>query len=70
MKTFKINALPKDVRDMVESIEWQDGTLDEDLMGIAYLKDGYCLFDDNSHTLGFTSRSDLVEVLRTCVERE
>ena len=70
MKKFDIDKLPNDVKEKIDFIEWQDGTLNEDLAGIVYLKDGWCSFDDCSHVIGFENRIDLIEILTTQVVKE
>lgn len=70
MRRFDINKLPKNVREKIDLIEWQDGTLNEDLAGLVYIKDGWCIDVDGSHTEGFTNRTDLINFIRGCVIKE
>lgn len=59
---FRLKNLPKDVREKIALIEFGDDFID-DVIGLVYLKNEY-EFDDGSHCEGFTSRKDLIDMIR------
>lgn len=63
-RRFKLENLPKYAREKISSIEWADDLID-DLIGLVYLKKGYCFEWDGSHCEGFSSREDLLEIIRS-----
>lgn len=59
---FKLENLPKDVREKIQDIEF---TPEEDeVMGFVNLKDEWVFDWDGSHIEGFESRKDLIEIVR------
>lgn len=56
---FKLENLPKDVREKIAVLEFGD-----DVIGLVYLKLGEYEFDDGSRCEGFTSRNDLIDMIR------
>ena len=65
MGRFKIENLPKDVKDKISFIQFGDDFID-DVIGLVYLKQGL-EFDDGSGCEGFTSRNDLIDMIRNDV---
>ena len=61
MRTFKLENLPKKVKERICSIEFADDLIDN-CIGLVNLKDNY-EFDDGSHIEGFTNRKDLIEIV-------
>lgn len=70
MKKFDIKKLPKDVAQKIESIEWNVGDFDEDVLGQVALKDGWVFFEDYSHIATFRSKTDLIEIVRYETDEE
>lgn len=68
-RRFNINKLPKQYRDMIEEVIWNDGEFDDDILGEVWLKDGW-QFDDESHCNVFTDRQDLIDLLKYETEEE
>ena len=66
---FRLDKLPKDVYDKVESIEFFDDWEIEDTgnMGLVFLEEDYMFDFDMSRTAAFTNRKDLIELVRCCV---
>ena len=58
---FKLERLPKDVREKINEIYFVSG--EPDIIGFVDLKDEY-EFDFEGHTTGFVSRLDLIEMVR------
>lgn len=69
MRMFDMNKLPADVRLKVAAIVFADD-LNEDAIGQAYLAHGWALDDGYSHVFSFSSRSELIDVLRDEVVRD
>ena len=67
MRKFSIEKLPKDVREKIDFIEWNEGDFDEDVCGLFWLKDGYELYDDGGTCCTFLNRTDLIEEIRVSV---
>ena len=58
---FKLEKLPKDVKEKIEDIEFLSG---EEFMGFVNLKDGWVFDWDESHIASFDSRNDLIDIVR------
>ena len=58
---FKLENLPKDVQEKIYSIDFVDD--EEDLIGFVNLKDNWA-FEWGGHLEGFSSRKDLIEMVR------
>ena len=70
-RSFDFNKLPKDVKEKVELIVWNCGDFTDDIMGEVYLFDGWVFNDGlDCHNCAFTSRKDLIELVRYCTIRE
>ena len=65
---FKLENLPKDVREKIVDIDFTPD--EEDVMGFVNLKDGWVFEWDGSHTEGFESRNDLIDIVRNSTIRE
>ena len=65
---FKLKNLPKDVQEKIYDIDFVDD--EEDLIGFVNLKDGWCFEWDGSHVEGFSSRKDLIDIVRNCTKQE
>lgn len=64
---FKLEKLPKDVREKIHDIDF---TPDEpDVMGFVNLKDDYEFEWDNSHVETFESRNDLINLVRNYTKK-
>lgn len=63
---FKLENLPKDIRQKVNYIEFYDTWERENTgnMGVVFLKDEFEFDWDNSHTTAFDSRNDLIDIVR------
>ena len=65
---FKLENLPKDVREKIHDIVATPN--EEEIIGIVNLKDGFVFKWDDSHVTGFTSRQDLIDIVRTDTKKE
>ena len=63
-KRFNINQLPKEVREKVHDIVWNEGDFGEDILGQANLNDEWVLSDNYSHIFTFTSKKDLINIIK------
>lgn len=63
MKMFGLNSLPADVKEKIDSIVWGDDFID-DIIGQVNLNDDWVFIDDESHIQGFSSRQDLIDMVR------
>ena len=70
-KTFKLENLPKDVREKIYKIDFvEPGEMaDENTIGECWLKDGW-LFDGETHYASFNTRKELIEDIRSNVVKE
>lgn len=59
---FKLQNLPKDVREKIHSIDFTPE--EEHIIGFVNLKKGWVFDWDDSHVEGFSSRQDLIEIVR------
>lgn len=65
---FKLEKLPKDVREKIFSIEFVND--EEDLMGFVNLNDNWAFEWDGSHVERFKNKTDLIDIVRNCTIRE
>lgn len=63
MKRFKIEKLPKDVADKIDGVIYDPTDFRGEALGQICLKDGWT-FEDGSHITTFTSRQDLIDIVR------
>lgn len=63
MKRFDVNKLPTKYIKMIDTIFWNEGYFDEEILGQCWLDDRYEL-EDGSHIFVFTSKTDLINTLR------
>lgn len=71
MRKFSIEKLPKDVREKLLCIEWNEyDEFDEDVCGLLWLKDGYEFYDDGSTCCTFENRTDLINEIRLYVNKK
>jgi hypothetical protein len=63
---FKLEKLPKDVYEKVESIDFFDEWEREETgnMSIVFLEEGFVFEFDESTVSGFENRKDLIELVR------
>lgn len=65
---FELKNLPKDVQEKIYDINFVDD--EADLIGFVNLKDGWCFECDGSHVEGFSSRKDLIDIVRNYTKQE
>lgn len=70
-RRFKLENLPKDVREKIYEINFvgEGEMADENVIGECNLKDGW-LLDGETHYFTFCSRQELIEDIRYSVEKE
>lgn len=67
-RRFSITSLPQDVRKVIDSIDWNDGEFEDDVLGQVWLKDGYEL-EDGSSVFTFSDKQDLINYIREEVRK-
>lgn len=69
---FKLENLPKDVREKICDIDFFEAWEREETgnMGIVYLEDGWMFDWDESHTSAFENRKDLIDIVRNYTKVE
>lgn len=61
-RRFSINSLPKNIRKVIDFIDWNDGEFDDDVLGQVFLKEGYEL-EDGSSLFTFSDKQDLIDYI-------
>ena len=65
IKPFKLENLPKDVKEKISNIEFNQGKIFI-MMGWVRLKDDYVFEYDNTRNESFYNKKDLIGLVRHC----